>query len=87
MLFGRWCRRYVAHFTTVGPAVYNTAKVNAARFFSRWCRRYAAQFSAVVAAVYTTVRVIAARCFSAVGVGVTPPIILLLVPPFTLRRG
>ena len=55
-------------------------------FFSRWCRRYAAHFTAVDAAFYTTARVNAAR-FSAVGVGVRLHILLLLVPPFTLRLG
>ena len=54
--------------------------------FSRWCRRHAADFTAVGAAFYTTARVNAAR-FSAVRVGVMLPILLLLVPPFTLRRG
>ena len=53
--------------------------------FSRWCRRYAAHFTAVGAAFYTTVRVNAAR-FAAVGVDVMLLILLLLVPPFTLRR-
>ena len=117
LLFDRCCRRFAARFTAVGPAVYTTVRVNAARFLSRSCRRYAAHFTAVVAAVYTTARVnaarfsavgvgvmlpsltavgaavyttarvIAARCLSAVGLGVTPPIIMLLAPPFTLRRG
>ena len=54
--------------------------------FSRWCRRYVAHFTAVGAAFYTTVRVNIAR-FSAVGVGVMLPILLLSVPPFTLRLG
>ena len=52
-------------------------------FFDRWCRRYAVHFTAVGAAFYTTASVNAAR-FLAVGVGVTLPIFLLLVPPFTL---
>ena len=30
--FGRWCRRYVAHFTAVGAAFETTARVHAARF-------------------------------------------------------
>ena len=55
-------------------------------FFSRWSRRYAAHFTAVGAAFYTTAMVNAAR-FSAVGVGVMLPILLLSVPPFTLRLG
>ena len=54
--------------------------------FSRWCRRYAANFTAVGAAFYTTARVNAAR-FSGVGVDVMLLILLLLVRPFTLRRG
>ena len=56
------------------------------RFSGRWCRRYAAHFTAVGAAFYTTPRVNAAR-FPAVGVGVTLHILLLLLPPLTLRRG
>ena len=55
-------------------------------FFIRWCRRYAAHFTAVRSAIYTTASVNAAR-FSAVGVGVMLPILLLLVPPFTLTLG
>ena len=85
-MFSRWCRRYAAHFTAVSAAVYTTARVNVARFFGRWCRRYGAHFAAVDAALYTTARINAAR-FSAVGVGVVLPILLLLVPHFTLRRG
>ena len=54
--------------------------------FSRWCRRYAAYFTAVGAAFYTTAKVNAAR-FLVVGVGVVLPILLLLLPLFTLRRG
>ena len=50
------------------------------------CRRHAAYFIAVGATFYTTARVNAAR-FSAVGVGFMSIILLLLVPPFTLRRG
>ena len=49
-------------------------------------KRYAAHFTAVDAAFYATARVNAAR-FAAVGVGVMLPILLLLVTPFTLRRG
>ena len=55
-------------------------------FFSRWCRRHAAHFTAVGAAYYTAATGKAAR-FLAVGVGAMLPILLLLVPPFTLRRG
>ena len=33
-VFGRWCRRHAAHFTTVGVALHTTARVNAARFSS-----------------------------------------------------
>ena len=86
MFYGRWCRRYAAHFNAVGAAFYATAKVNVARFSAVGCRRYAAHFTAVGAAFYTTSRVNAAR-FAAVGVGVMLPILLLLVPPFTKPRG
>ena len=55
-------------------------------FFRRWCRRYAADLIAVGAAFYTTSRVNASR-FRAVGVGDMLRILLLLVTPFTLRRG
>ena len=55
-------------------------------FFDRWGRRYAAHFTAVGTAFDTTARVNAAR-FLAVGVGVMLPILLLLVPLFTVRRG
>ena len=82
----RWCRRYADDLVAVGAAFYTTARVNAARFSAVGCRRYAADFIAVGAAIYTTARVNTAR-LSAVGVGVTLPILLLLVPPFTLRRG
>ena len=54
-------------------------------FFDRWCRRYASHLTAAGAAFYTTARVSAGR-FLAVGVGVVLPILLLLVPPFTLRQ-
>ena len=87
LLFDRWCKRCAAHFTAVGAAVYTTARVNVTRFSAVGVGVMLANFTADGAAVYTTARVIAARCFSAVGVGVMPPIILLLVPPFTLRRG
>ena len=86
MFFSRWSRRYAAYFTAVGAAFYTTVRVNVVPLFSRWCRGYSAHFDAVGAAFYTTVRVNIAR-FSAVGVGVILPILLLLVPPFTLRRG
>ena len=52
--------------------------------FGRCCRRDAAYFIANGAAFYITARVNFAR-FSAVGVGAMLPILLLLVPPFTLR--
>ena len=55
-------------------------------FFSRGRRRHAAHFTAVGAAFYTTATVNAGH-FLAVSVGVMPPILLLLVRPFTLRRG
>ena len=55
-VFGRWCRRYTAHFTAFGADFHTTARVNVVRF-------------------------------SAVGVGVMLPILLLLVPPFTLPLG
>ena len=54
--------------------------------FARWCRRCAANFIAVGAAFYATARVNAPR-FAAVSVGVLLHILLLLVPPFSLRRG
>ena len=59
---------------------------NAARFSPIGCRRHAAYFIPVGAAFYTTARVNAVR-FSAVGVGIMLRILLLLLPPFTLRRG
>ena len=52
---------------------------------SRWSRRYAAHLTAVGVAFRTTARVNAAY-FSAVGIGVFQPILLLLVPPLTLRH-
>ena len=55
-------------------------------FFGRWCRRYAAHFTAVGVVFDATARVNAAR-FSAVGVGGTLPIVLLVGPPLTLRLG
>ena len=55
-------------------------------FFGRWCRRYAAHFTAAGATFYTTAKANTAR-FSAVGVGVMLPILLLSVPPSTIRRG
>ena len=84
--FSRWRRRYAAHFTAVSAAFNTTARVNAARFSPFWCRHYVDHFTAVGAAFYTTARVNAAR-FLPVGVGVVLPILLLLLPPFTLRRG
>ena len=53
-------------------------EVKCCPIFRRWCRRYAAHFTAVGAALYTTVRLNAAEIF-AVGVGVTLPLLLLLV--------
>ena len=55
-------------------------------FFDRWCRRYSAHFNAVGTTVYTKARGNAAH-FGAVVVGVILSILLLLVPPFTQRRG
>ena len=55
-------------------------------FFTRWCRRYFAHFTAVGTTLYAKAKVNAAR-FSAVGVRSMLPISLLLVPPFTQRRG
>ena len=52
--------------------------------FGRWCTRYAALVAAVRGTFYTSAMVNVAR-FSAVGAGVLLPILLLLVPPFTLR--
>ena len=54
--------------------------------FGHVCRRYAPHFTAVGAAFYTTVTVNGAR-FAVVGVGAMLPILLVLVPPFTQRRG
>ena len=73
-VFGQLCRRYAARFTAVGAALHAT------------CRRYAAHLTAVGAAVHTTAKVNAAR-FWAAGAGVMLLVLLLLVPPFTLRRG
>ena len=78
-------RRYAPHYTAVGTAFYTTARVNAARYFSA-VGVGVMPFTAVDAALKTPARVNAA-CFSAVGVSVMLPILLLLVPPFTLRRG
>ena len=55
-------------------------------FFGRWGRPHPVHFTAVGTTFYTKARV-NATCFSAVGVGVILPILLLLVPPFTQRRG
>ena len=84
--FGRWCRRYAAHFTAVGAAFYTTGEGKCCPFFSRLSRRYAAHASAVSPAIYTTVRVNAAR-FSGGDLDVMLSILPLLVPPFTLRSG
>ena len=54
--------------------------------FGRQCRRYSAHFTAAGTTFYKKVRVNAGR-ISAVGVGAMLPILLLLVPPFTPRRG
>ena len=67
-----------------GAAFDTTARVTAPRFVSRWFRRFVAHLSAVGAAFDTTANVNAARR-SAVGVGVMLPIVMLLVPPLTLR--
>ena len=80
------CRRYAAHFTAVGAAVYTTARVVAGCFSAVGLGVMLPIVSAVGAAFYTTARVNVAR-FSAVGVGLMLPKLLLLVPPFTLRRG
>ena len=74
------------NLTAVGAAVYTTARVIAARWFSAVGVGVILVFTAIDAAFYTTVRV-NASCFSAVGVGFVLPILLLLVPPFTLRLG
>ena len=81
------CRRYAAHFTAVGAAVYTTARVNAARSPAVGVSVMLPNFTAVGVAFYTTVRINAGRFFEAVGVGVMLPLLLLLVQPFTLRRG
>ena len=33
-LFHRWCRRYAAHFTAVGAALYTATRVHAAPFYA-----------------------------------------------------
>ena len=86
MVFSRWCRRYAAHYIAVGAAFYTTARVNAARFFSAVGVGVILAFTAVVADFYTKA-IVYAGCFSTVGVSVVLPILLLLVPPFTLRLG
>ena len=86
MVFSRWCRRYAAHYTAVGSAFYTTARVNAARFFSAVGVGVILAFTAVDADFYTKA-IVYAGCFSTVGVSVVLPILLLLVPPFTLRLG
>ena len=72
--------------SAVNATFCTAAMVNAARSSAVGCRRYSAHFTAVGAGFRTTARVNDAR-FAAVGVGVMLPIFLLLVPPFTLRRG
>ena len=82
----RWCRRYAAHYTAVGATFYTTARVKNARFSAVGVGVMLPNFTVVGAPLYTTATVNASR-FSAVGLGLLPPIILLSVPPFTLRRG
>ena len=85
--FCRWCTRYAAHFPAVGVcAVLATAARVDALFSAVGFRRYAVHFIHVGAAFYPTSKVNAAR-FAAVGVGVMPPFLLLLVPLFTKPRG
>ena len=55
-------------------------------FFGPSCNRCGALFIAFGATFYATARVNSA-CFSSVGVDVMLPILLLLVPLITLRRG
>ena len=92
MFFGRWCRRFAAHFNAIG-AFYATARVNAARFSAVGCRRYAAHFTSVDATIYATTRVNVARFTPLVVgamlpiVGAMLPILVRLVPLFTQRRG
>ena len=74
------------NFTAVGAAVYTTARVNAARFLSAVGVGVILAFTAVDADFYTKA-IVNAGCFSTVGVSVVLPILLLLVPPFTLRLG
>ena len=75
------------NLTAVGAAFNTTVRVNAARFCSAvGVGVMLPHFTAVGATVYTSATVIAARCFSAVGVGVMTSILLLWVPPFTIRR-
>ena len=76
--------RYAAHLTPVGASFYTSARVNDTCFSAFGCRRYSVYFTAVGVGFYATSRVNAAS-FSAVGVDVIPPILLLLVPPFTRR--
>ena len=85
-MFGRWYRRYAAHFTAVGAAFRTTARVNAA------------PVSAVGVGVMLSILPLLVPPFTlrlgqmlplliTVGVGVMLPILLLLVPPCTLRLG
>ena len=75
LFYSCWCRRLHYGYGKRCPVV-----------FSRWSRRYTAHFTAVDAAFSTTV-IVNADDFSAVGVSVMLPILLLLMPPFTLRLG
>ena len=84
--FGRRCRRFAAPFTGVGATFYTTAKGKCFSILGRWSRHHVAHFIAVGAAFYATAMVNGAL-FSYVGVGVMLPILVLLVPPFTLQRG
>ena len=68
LLFGRWCRRYAAHFIAVGVGFYTTARVNDAPF-SAVVVGVMLPFTAVDAAFYTTARVNVGN-LSAIGVGV-----------------
>ena len=62
MLSGRWYRRYAAHFSAVGAAVYTTVRVNAARFYSAvGVGVMLPHFTVVHAAFYTPARVHDAR--------------------------
>ena len=60
--------------------------MNTARFSAVGVSVMLPNFTAVGVALCTTVRV-SVDGFSAVGVGVMLPILLLSIPPFTLRQG